>query len=126
MRRNRQEQSESVSAGSLEIRAPGNARRRVRAGEKLFPGTAGPSFTGEPRSAATRDAQRQTGGAARSILEAGGSFAQLLEAARWRFSAFPLPLDFVVGDTEAMAPIPIAAPDDEGPGRREPGKDGAP
>ena len=107
----------------------------MRAGEKLFPGITGPSFADKLRSAAsqfgrgradrlgTRSIRR---GDARAILEAGGSFAQLLEAARWRFSAFPLPLDFVVGDTEAMAPILIAAPDDEGPGRREPGKDGAP
>ena len=99
-------------AGSPEIHVPqllcpvcsfwGNARRRVRAAGKLFPGITGPGFTDEGRSAASKFGSEKADrfgthsirrGAAGSILGAGGIFAQLLKAAQWRLSAYQSFLD---------------------------------
>ena len=69
----------------------GQVRRRVRVGARLFPGLAGPSFAGRLGSAARRfgwERADRLGGhiirrrAARAILAAGGSLAQLFEVAR--------------------------------------------
>ena len=93
----------------------------------LFPGISGPGFTDRLRTMA-----RQLGwgrseklgshsirrGAARAILEAGGSFAQLLRAGQWHSSACRLYLDLGVEEKKAMAAVLIEASDDEAPGRR--------
>ena len=69
-------------------------------------------------------ATRQIGrrGAARAILEAGGSFAQLLRAGQWHSSAFRLYLDLGVEEKKAMAAVLIEASDDETQGRRAGGE----
>ena len=122
--------------GSLEIHAPQmfcpaftlweNARRRVRAGENIFPGFTGPGFTEKLGSTAGRYGWEKAGGleprgirrgAARAISDAGASVAQLLRAGQWRSSAYSLFLDLGVEETKAMASILIGA-SDEGPERR--------
>ena len=107
----------------------------MRAGEKLFPGITGPSFADKLRSAAsqfgrgradrlgTRSIRR---GDSKAILGAGGSFARLLRAGQWRSPAYRLYLDLGVEETKTMAPIPIEASDDEGPGRQENRQEGIP
>ena len=97
-------------------------RRRVRTGDKLSPGVSGPGFADRSRSLDRRlgwDRAERLGphsirrGAARAILEAGGSFAQLLKAGQWHSSAFRLYLDIGVEETKAMAAATIEASDDE-------------
>ena len=95
----------------------------------------GPGFAGNLRSSARNfgwgnayrpgtDSIRK--GAVRTILEAGGSFAQLLKAGQWRSSAYRHYVDIGAGETNAMAPILIGDSGDVGPGRRESQGDGGP
>ena len=121
--------------GSLEIHVPqlfcptcvlwGAICRRVRAGQMLFPGLTGPLFTDKlrrmARSLGYEKAERLGShsirrGAARAILEAGGSFAQLLKAGQWHSSAFRLYLDLGVEEKKAMAEVLIEHSDEEAPG----------
>ena len=94
-------------------------------GEKLFPGITGSTFTHSLRSMArqfgwekaeklgTRSIRR---GAARAILAAGGTFAQLLRAGQWHSSAYRLYLDMGGEEAKAMASVLIEDSDegDEG------------
>ena len=105
----------------------GSVRRRVRPGEKLSPGLTGPSFDGKLRSEARQfgwerperfETHSIRRGAARAMLGAGGSFAQLLKAGHWHSSAYRLYLDLGVGGAKAMASVLMEASGDGGPGRR--------
>ena len=122
--------------GSLEIHVPQlfcpvcsfweNMRRRVMCGEKLFPGITGSTFTHSLRSMARQfgwEKAEKLGthsirrGAARAILAAGGTFAQLLRAGQWHSSAYRLYLDMGGEEAKAMASVLIEDSDegDEGP-----------
>ena len=57
------------------------------------------------------------GGEARAILDAGGTFTQLLRAGQWHFSAYRSYLNLGIGEKQSMASIFFGASDDEGPGR---------
>ena len=107
---------------------------RVRAGDMLFPGLSGPRFTDKLRNMARHlgwERSEKLGshsirrGAARAILEAGGSFAQLLKAGQWHSSAYRLYLDLGMEENKAMAQVMIEQSDDEAPPnpRRERGED---
>ena len=52
-------------------------------------------------------------GAARAILEAGGSFSQLLRSGQWHSSAYQLYLDLGHEEAAAMASVLVEASDDE-------------
>ena len=52
-------------------------------------------------------------GAARAILEAGGSFSQLLRAGQWRSLAYKLCLDMGREETTAVSSLLTDASDDE-------------
>ena len=52
-------------------------------------------------------------GAARAILEAGGSFSQLLRSGQWRSSAYQLYLDLGHEEASAMASVLVEGSDDE-------------
>ena len=52
-------------------------------------------------------------GAARAILEAGGSFSQLLRSGQWHSSAYQLYLDLGHEEATAMASVLVEASDDE-------------
>ena len=52
-------------------------------------------------------------GAARAILEAGGSFSQLLRAGQWHSSAYKLYLDMGREETTAVSALLADASDDE-------------
>ena len=52
-------------------------------------------------------------GAARAILEAGGSFSQLLRAGQWHSTAYKLYLDMGREETTAASPLLGRASDDE-------------
>ena len=52
-------------------------------------------------------------GAARAILEAGGSFAQLLRSGQWHSSAYQLYLDLGHEEATAMASVLVEGSDDE-------------
>ena len=97
---------------------------RVRAGDMLFPGLSGPRFTDKLRNMARHlgwERSEKLGshsirrGAARAILEAGGSFAQLLKAGQWHSSAYRLYLDLGMEENRAMAEVMIEQSDDEAP-----------
>ena len=122
---------ERYPARSLEIRLPQlycpvcvlweTIRRRERTGGKLSPGASGPGFTDRLRSLARRlgwERAERLGplsirrGAARAILEAGGSFAQLLKAGHWHSSALRYYLDLGVEETAATAAATIESSDD--------------
>ena len=62
------------------------------------------------------------GGAAGSIFDAGGSFAQLLKAGQWRSLAYRPCLDMGVEAAKAVAFTHIEVPVVGGPGRQ--GKQG--
>ena len=119
---------------SLEIHVPqmfcptcvlwGAICRRVRAGDMLFPGLTGPRFTDKlrrmARSLGWEKAERLGSrsirrGAARAILEAGGSFAQLLMAGQWHSSAFRLYLDLGIEEKKATAEVLIGNSDEDAP-----------
>ena len=107
----------------------GGVCRRVQASGRLLPNPTVQNFTARVRGAGPRigyekaeelGARSLKGGAIWSILESGGSFAQLLRGGQWRSSTFRLFLD--LGDSEgaAMARVIIEASDEEaeagGPG----------
>ena len=52
-------------------------------------------------------------GAARAILEAGGSFSKLLRSGQWRPSAYQLYLDLGREEASAMASVLVEGSDDE-------------
>ena len=52
-------------------------------------------------------------GAARAILEAGGSFAQLLRAGQWHSSAYKVYLDMGREETSAVTSLLADASDDD-------------
>ena len=103
--------------------------RRSPAGEQLFPGLSGPGFADKLRGA-TRHFGREKADrlgtysagrvAARSILETGGSLAQLLLASQWRSSAYSLYADMGPEEAKAMDAILFGAADDKGAGRQGP------
>ena len=87
----------------------------------------GPGFTDELGSKARCCGWERAGrlgphktrrGAARAILDAGGSFAKLLRAGHWHSSAYRAHLDIGIGETKSMALILIEAADVGGPERR--------
>ena len=92
--------------------------RLAHAGAFLFPNWTAKGVLLELRSLArargwtqanrlgTRSCQR---GAARAILEAGGSLSQLLRAGQWRSSAFRLHLDVGQEETNAASSLPMGA-----------------
>ena len=93
---------------------------------KLFPGITGPTFTHSLRSMARQfglEKAEKLGthsirrGAARAILAAGGTSAQLLRAGQWHSSAYRLYLDMGGEEAKAMASVLIEDSDegDEGP-----------
>ena len=93
----------------------------------MFPGCIGQGFTGNLRSAAGRygwGKAEKLGprsirrGAARSVLDAAGSFAQVLRAGLWHSSAYRVYFDLGTEETKATASIMIEASDDAGPERR--------
>ena len=97
-------------------------RRLASAGEQLFPGCAGEKALAELREFEELKDWREAGrlgahsfrrGAARAILEAGGSFSQLPRSGQWRSSAYQLYLDLGHEESRAMASIMVEAPDDE-------------
>ena len=118
--------------GSLELHIPKHLRQarqlwpairqRAALGEPLFPGWAGKRVMSELRAFAearnwprseklgTRSLRR---GAARAILEAGGSFSQLLRSGQWHSSAYQLYLDLGHEEATAMASALVEASDDE-------------
>ena len=51
-------------------------------------------------------------GAARAILEAGGSFSQLLRSGQWRSAAYQLYLDLGREEANAMASVLVEGSDD--------------
>ena len=89
-------------------------------GGKLFPGITGPNFTHSLRSTArqfgwgqaeklgARSIRRE---AARAILEAGGTSAQLLKTGQWKSSAYRLYLD--MGGEKAKATASVLVEDSE-------------
>ena len=100
----------------------------VRSGGNLFPTWTGPDFADKLRSS-ERNFWRGTAdrlgthsvrrGAASTVLAAGGSFAQLLDAGRWRSPAYRLFIDMGAGETKAIASVLMEASDGEGAGRTE-------
>ena len=97
-------------------------RQPAAAGGPLFPGRAGNNVLTELRASAwarkwprsdklgTHSFRR---GAARAILEAGGSFSQLLRLGQWRSSAYKLYLDLGHEESTAMASVLVGSSDDE-------------
>ena len=97
-------------------------RQRAPVGGALFEGWAGKRVLSELRYFAEgREWPRATklgahsfrGGAARAILEAGGSFSQLLRSGQWRSSAYQLYLDLGHEEASAMASVLVEGSDDE-------------
>ena len=96
--------------------------RRVHAGDRLFPAWNSRKALQALRTFGEANGRKDAGrmgthslgrGAARAILEAGNSLAQLLRSGHWRSSAFQLYLDFRREESRAMASILIDASDDE-------------
>ena len=97
-------------------------RQRTALGDPLFPGWAGRGVLSGFRTFAegrnwprgeklgTRSFRR---GAARAILEAGGSFPQLLRSGQWRSSAYKLYLDLGREEASAMASVLVEGSGDE-------------
>ena len=117
--------------GSLEIHVPQlfcpvcsfweSMRRRVMTGEKLFPNITGSTFVSSLRCMARQlgwEKSERLGahsirrGAARAILDAGGTFAQLLKAGQWHSSAYRLYLDLGGEEAKAMASVLIEDSED--------------
>ena len=97
-------------------------RQKTPVGEPLFPGWNGKRVLSELRDfAAGREWPRggKLGtlsfrrGAARAILEAGGSFSQLLRSGQWHSSAYQLYLDLGHEEASAMASVLAEGSDDE-------------
>ena len=97
-------------------------RQPASAGEQPFPVRAGKKVLAELRGIAELKGWRGAGrlgthssrrGAARAILEAGGSLSQLLRAGHWRASAHQLYLDLGHEEARALAAITVEASDDE-------------
>ena len=96
--------------------------RLAHVGQPVFPGWTGKSVLTELRSAAHLGGWAQVTklgthsirqGAARAILEAGGSFSQLLRAGQWRSSTYKLYLDMGREETTAASILLVDASDDE-------------
>ena len=90
-------------------------------GEKLFPNITGSTFVSSLRCMARqlgREKSERLGahsirrGAARAILDAGGTFAQLLKAGQWHSSAYRLYLDLGGEEAKAMASVLIEDSED--------------
>ena len=91
-------------------------------GGELFLGITGPTFAHSLRSMARQFGWEKAGklgtrsirrGAARAILAAGGTFAQLLRAVQWHSSAYRLYLDMGGEEAKAMASV-LTEDSDEG------------
>ena len=96
-------------------------RRRVMAGERLFPNITGPTFVSSLRCLARQAGWEKTDrlgahsirrGAARAILAAGGTFSQLMKAGQWHSSAFKLYLDLGGEETKGMSSVLIEDSED--------------
>ena len=97
-------------------------RQLAATGGQLFSGWAGKKISTELRSfgesrerhgagrLGTHSCRRR---AARAMLEAGGSFSQLLRAGQWRSSAYQLYLDLSSEDPQAVTSIWVEASGDE-------------
>ena len=92
-------------------------------GARFPPAWTGQMFTDSLRKLPTRfgregarrlGAHRVRGGAARSILETGGTFAQILIAGQWHSSAYRLYLHLGAEGAADMSRLLIESPDDEG------------
>ena len=123
---------EDYSPASLELHIPQllcpvcqlwpAIRQRVPVGGALFEGWTGKRVLAElryfaegrewPRAArlGTHSFRR---GAARAILDAGGSFAQLLRSGQWHSSAYQLYLDLGHEEATAMASVLVEGSDDD-------------
>ena len=97
-------------------------RASVATGGELFPAWSGKRVLSELRAFAGSRQWDRAGrlgthafrrGAARAILKAGGSFAQLLRAGQWHSSAYKLYLDLGREESQAVAEVLIEASDGE-------------
>ena len=123
---------EDYAQDSLELRAPQlycpvchlwpAICRSTPVGQPLFPSWTGKLVLTELRSVAHASGWTQAAklgthsvrrGAARAILEAGGSFSQLLRAGQWHSSAYKLYLDMGREETTAVSSLLADASDDE-------------
>ena len=123
---------DEYASDSLELRIPQllcpvcqlwpAIRQRAPVGGALFEGWAGKRVLSELRYfAAGRERARAAKlgthsfrrGAARAILEAGGSFSQLLRSGQWHSSAYQLYLDLGHEEATAMASVLVENSDDE-------------
>ena len=123
---------DEYASDSLELRIPQllcpvcqlwpAIRQRAPAGGALFEGWNGKRVLSDLRDFAAgrewpRAAKLGTNsvrrGAARAMLEAGGSFPQLLRSGQWRSSAYQLFLDLGHEEASAMASVLVEGSDDE-------------